>query len=173
MPPKTLIATAGVLTAAVSNACNAHADPPPFPDISSYASVNASEYAVTVDTPGISHTETFFLSPDGVVCTVRPGSGAACGGNNLPGIPPAAPTSGGTPRVNLIGTDGPVKPSSGFLGTSDTVHGQHIKNLPSFHSITVGGVVCGVDDSGTTACKDSQGRGFVLSPHGSGWLPHV
>ncbi|MBZ4620668.1 hypothetical protein GBO18_12020, partial [Mycobacterium avium subsp. hominissuis] len=35
------------------------------------------------------------------------------------------------------------------------------------------GVVCGVDDSGTTACKDPQGRGFVLSPHGSGWLPHV
>ncbi|QCR71458.1 hypothetical protein FCV17_06315 [Mycobacterium avium subsp. hominissuis] len=33
--------------------------------------------------------------------------------------------------------------------------------------------ICGVDNSGTTACKDPQGRGFVLSPHGSGWLPHV
>ncbi|SPM39834.1 hypothetical protein MNAB215_2027, partial [Mycobacterium numidiamassiliense] len=25
----------------------------------------------------------------------------------------------------------------------------------------------------TTACKDPQGHGFVLSPRGSGWLPHV
>jgi hypothetical protein len=30
-----------------------------------------------------------------------------------------------------------------------------------------------VDNAGTTACKDPQGRGFVLSPRGSAWLPHV
>lgn len=47
------------------------------------------------------------------------------------------------------------------------------KTLPPFHSITVNGVVCGVDDSRTTACKDPNGQGFVLSPNGSGWLPHV
>ncbi|CAG6866798.1 hypothetical protein [Mycobacterium avium] len=41
------------------------------------------------------------------------------------------------------------------------------------HSITVDGVICGVDNSGTTACKDPQDRGFILSPHGSKWLPHV
>ncbi|MBS9535178.1 hypothetical protein KIH27_16445 [Mycobacterium sp. M1] len=66
-----------------------------------------------------------------------------------------------------------MHPSGGSLGTSDTIHDQPIKTLPPFHSIALGGVICGVDDAGTTACKDPQGRGFVLSPKGSGWLPHV
>ncbi|RAV09475.1 hypothetical protein DQP57_15185 [Mycobacterium colombiense] len=48
-----------------------------------------------------------------------------------------------------------------------------VKTLPPSHSITVDGVICGVDNSGMTACKDPQGHGFVLSPHGSSWLPHV
>lgn len=33
-----------------------------------------------------------------------------------------------------------------------------MKTLSPLHSITVGSAVCGVDDAGTTACKDSQGR---------------
>jgi hypothetical protein len=173
MPAKTLTAAAGVLSTIVVGGCSAHADSPSFPDIASYPPVNAGDYVIIIDTPGISHTETYFLTPDGIVCTVRPGSGAACAGNNLPGIPPASPTPGGTPRVNLIGTDGPVQPSSGVLGTSDTVRGHPIKALPPMHSITANGVICGVDGSGTTACKDPQGRGFVLSPNGSGWLSHV
>jgi hypothetical protein len=173
MLAKTLAGAAGVLTTVVVGGCNAHADPPSFPDIAGYPPVNAGDYAITIDTPGISHTETYFLSPNGVVCTVRPGSGAACAGNNLPGIPPAAPTSGGTPRVNLLGTDGPVQPSGGSFGTSDTIRGHPVKTLPPLHSIALGGVICGVDDSGTTACKDPQGRGFILSPSWSGWLPHV
>ncbi|KLO27509.1 hypothetical protein ABW16_16460 [Mycolicibacter heraklionensis] len=171
---KTLMIAAGTFVAALtSGGCTARADTPPFPDINSYAPVNPADYAITIDTPGISHSETFFLTPDGVVCTVRPNSGAACAGNNLPAIPPATPTAGGTPRVNSIGTDGPVQASSGTLGTSDTVNGHSIKTLPPLHSISLGGVVCGVNDSGTTACKDPQDRGFVLSPNGSGWLSHV
>lgn len=168
-----LAAAAGVLGTIVVGGCSAQADSPSFPDIASYPPVNADDYAITIDTPGISHAETYFRTPDGVVCTVRPASGAACAGNNLPGIPPAAPTTGGTPRVNVIGTDGPLHPSGGALGTSDTIQGHTIKSLPPLHSISLGGVICGVDDSGTTACKDPQGRGFVLSPHGSEWLPHT
>ncbi|RIS84933.1 hypothetical protein D2E54_06285, partial [Mycobacteroides abscessus] len=56
---------------------------------------------------------------------------------------------------------------------SGVVLGQQIKALPPFHSITVSDVTCGVDDKGTTACKDPQGRAFVLSPSWSGWIPKV
>jgi hypothetical protein len=35
------------------------------------------------------------------------------------------------------------------------------------------GVTCGVDDKKMTACKDSQGWGFVLSSEWSGWIPKV
>jgi len=43
--------------------------------------------------------------------------------------------------------------------------------LSPFHTLTVFGVTCGVDDKKMTACKDPQGRGFVLSPSWSGWIP--
>jgi hypothetical protein len=56
---------------------------------------------------------------------------------------------------------------------TDAFDGQPIKTLPPLHSITVGGAVCGVDDKGTTVCKDAQGRGFILSPTWSSWLPRV
>src|SRR5882757_9154285 len=54
-------------------------------------------------------------------------------------------------------------------------HGARSANQDAspFHSITFNGATCGVDDSGTTACEDSQGRGFILSPAWSGWLPKV
>jgi len=47
------------------------------------------------------------------------------------------------------------------------------KQLPAFHTIIVNGVTCGVDDKKMTACKDPQGRGFILSPAWSGWLPNL
>ncbi|MGC7358062.1 hypothetical protein RA989_19565, partial [Mycobacteroides abscessus subsp. massiliense] len=54
-----------------------------------------------------------------------------------------------------------------------TAHERQDPTLPAYHSITVNGVICGVDDKGTTACKDPQGRGFVLSKQGSGWIPKI
>ncbi len=59
------------------------------------------------------------------------------------------------------------------IGQGNTVHGNPVKTLPPFHTITVDGAACGVDDAGTTACKDPEGRGVVLSPKGSGWLEKV
>ncbi|MDR3663178.1 MAG: hypothetical protein P4L86_22810 [Mycobacterium sp.] len=50
---------------------------------------------------------------------------------------------------------------------------NNLKTLPPFHALTVNGVICGVEDARTTACKDAQCRGFVLSPKGAIWLPHV
>jgi hypothetical protein len=170
---KTLVTAAGILTAAVTTSCTAHAEPPKFPDLSSYAQANAGDYAITIDTPGISHKTTFFLTPDGIVCGINAGASAGCTGNDFPGVPPAAPTEGGTPRVNAISTSSPIHPSGDAIGENGMVRDQPIKTLPPFHSISLGGVICGVDDAGMTACKDPQGRGFILSPSWSGWLPHV
>lgn len=167
--PKTLAAFA-VAVAGLS-ACSAHADSPSFPDLSGYAPVNPADYAITYPNSGrptpLQVIE--FVTPDGVTCAFGNPPSAGCTGNNLPGIPPAASSSSGAPRLTSISTGSGPRPTGSALDTN----GQPLKTLPPFHSITVDGVICGVDNAGTTACKDAQGRGFVLSPKGSGWLPHV
>lgn len=72
-----------------------------------------------------------------------------------------------------IGTDRGVQATNSPICTDNTVHGNPVNTLPPFHTITVDGVACGVDDAKTTACKNPQGHGFVLSPKGSGWLEKV
>ena len=89
--------------------------------------------------------------------------------NNLPGIPAASPSTGHGGLENVISTDAPLTQ----LAVSVPAQGRPINELPPFHTITIDGVICGVDDKKTTACKDPQGRGFVLSPSWSGWLPHI
>lgn len=165
MITKTLAVTAAVVTAAVISAGTAHADPPRFPDLSGYTPVNVADYEVDASTPGIPARRVLFLTPDGVECSFKTMT-AGCQGRNLPGV---APDPSARPdAVNAIGTNYGL-----IVTTAAYPSGREIKTLPPFHSITVNGVICGVDDAGTTACKDPQGRGFVLSPRGSGWLPHV
>lgn len=152
---------------AVLGACTAHADPPAFPDVASYAPVNVADYELDASTPGIPAAQVFFVTPDGVNCNFQSGQ-AQCTGNDLPGIPAAAPTSKGSVRTNWIGTRTRLQQIAPSGGAPNGV-----RTLPPLHSITVDGVICGVDNAGTTACKDPEGHGFVLSTHGSGWLPHV
>jgi hypothetical protein len=147
------------------------ADTPKFPDLSDYTPVNAQDYAIAFDNPGRQPTMTdYFLTPNGIVCVIDDG-GAACFGNNLPSIPALEDPDS---RVTYIDTQKGLYQSlnTGYVDGA-TIHGQQIHTLPAAHSITVAGTVCGVSNSGTTACKDSQGRGFILSPAWSGWLPKV
>jgi hypothetical protein len=150
----------------------ASASPPIFPDLSGYTPVNISDYRIDTTTPGHPSSGTYFVTPDGVICnfsSLQP----QCRGNNFPAVPPAASDPArGLNRVNWIGTVTGLKQTNEGSPVNP-VNGQPIKTLPPFHSITVGGAICGVDDKGTTACKDAQGGGFVLSPQGSGWLPKV
>ena len=167
---------AGITTLAgafISVACTANADSPKFPDLSGYAPVNVRDYEISISNPGQPPDHTvYFLTPDGVICSFISDE-ALCRGNNLPAIPPAPSNpAAGITGVNWIGTTSGLKQTNEGE-QSKVIGGQPIKTLPPSHSITVNGIVCGVDNSGTTACKDPQGRGFVLSPHGSGWLPHV
>lgn len=160
-----IIAVAATVT--MVSSCNAHADTTHFPNLNDFVAVNVAEYSLEATTPGISIKQVFFKTPDGINCDFVTGQ-AQCTGNNFPGIPPASPTSKGAARINWIGTT---------TGLQQLVPSSNpptdVKTLPPQHSITVNGIICGVDNSATTACKDPQGRGFVLSPHGSAWLPHV
>lgn len=164
----------GVLVgAALIGSCAAHADPLSFPDLSAYAPADVKDYEILVPNPGRTPLPTvYFLTPDGVVCNYTPDQ-AQCTGNNLPAIPPAPSNpNAGITGVNWIGTTTGLKQTNEGE-PSRMIDGQPVKTLPPGHSITVNGIICGVDNVGTTACKDPQGRGFVLSPKGSGWLPHV
>ncbi|MDV6975031.1 hypothetical protein R4F53_05340 [Mycobacterium intracellulare] len=171
--PRIVVQTFAAFAVAVGelSACTAHADAPSFPDLSTYTPVSATDYTITYPNSGRpSPLQVIaFVTPDGVTCAFGNPPSAGCTGNNLPGMPPAAPSASGAPRLNSISTGSGSRPT----GTPLDTNGQPPKTLPPFHSITVDGVICGVDNSGMTACKDPQGRGFVLSPHGSGWLPHV
>lgn len=138
------------------------ADAPKFPDMSHYTPANVADYEIDASTPGIHATQVVFLTPDGITCNFMTPPSAGCTGNNFPAVTPASI------GVNSIGTDYELDQ----IG-SGIPHASNLKTLPPFHTLTVDGITCGVDDARTTACKDSQGHGFVLSPKGSGWLPQV
>ncbi|WP_369828672.1 hypothetical protein [Mycobacterium sp. 852002-53434_SCH5985345] len=168
-----LFRVTGLAGATLLAACAAHADGPKFPDLSKYAVAAPADYTIDVPNPGRPPLATvYFLTPDGIVCNFLPDQ-AQCSGNNFPAIPPATGnTNASRAAVNWIGTTTGLKQTNEGE-PSRVIDDQPIKTLPPFHSLSVNGFTCGVDNSGMTACKDPQGRGFVLSPHGSGWLPHV
>lgn len=151
----------------VNSQSEAHADQPQFPDLSTYTPVDIAAYNLPITTPGRNPFDAyFFTTPDGITCNFISGQ-AQCRGNNFSNVPPAAPAANGAERVNWIGTGSQLKAAP----ASDSARPGAI--LPPFHKITVDGATCGVDDKGTTACKDAQGRGFILSTAWSGWLPKV
>ena len=160
-PRPTTVTFVAVAVFCLTTPTTSWADTPKSPDMSHYTPANVADYEIDASTPGIHATQVVFLTPDGIRCSFSPPT-AGCTGNNFPSVPPV------TNGVNNIGTDqGAYQTSDGFG------HPGNLKTLPPFHTLTVDGITCGVDDARTTACKDSQGHGFVLSPKGSGWLPRV
>lgn len=137
-------------------------DTTPFPDLRAYSAVNVDDYRVDASTPGQSASQVVFLTPDGITCAFSTPPSAGCTGNNFPAVPPVA---GG---VNAIGTDFGLDTTNAPIART-----PGMRTLPPFHSLTVDGVVCGVDDARTTACRDAKGRGFMLSPNGSRWFPRL
>jgi len=147
----------------------ARAGPPTFPDLRAYTPVTVSDYTIALPNPGHAPLNAvYFVTPDGITCDFGNPPAAGCTGNNLPGIAPQDKNP-----YTYVGTDTGIQPATSTPYVNATIQEHQIRTLPPFHSITVDGVICGVDNSGMTACKDSPGRGFVLSPRGSGWLPHV
>ncbi|MGL5445669.1 MAG: hypothetical protein ACRDDJ_24845 [[Mycobacterium] stephanolepidis] len=161
-----------IVGVSASCACNAAAEPLKFPDISGYVAVNIQDFDIPLVTPGRQPIAAYyFRTPDGIACRFFEPPSASCLGNNFPGVPPApSDPAKGINGLNAISTNSGLTQINETL-TAETV--SHYPLLPANHSITVNGVVCGVDDNGTTACKDPQGRGFILSKRGSGWIPKV
>jgi hypothetical protein len=173
MIAKTLVVTAIAVSATALGTAPAHADPATFPDLGSYTPVNPVDYTIDTTTPGMTSSKVVFLTPDGISCDFMIEQ-AQCTGNNFPGVPPVeTDPAKGLNGANWIGTLTRLKKTGNPISTDGTFRDQPIKTLPPFHSITFNGMTCGVDDKGTTACKDAQGRGFILSPSWSGWLPKV
>ncbi|SCX11399.1 hypothetical protein [Mycolicibacterium fluoranthenivorans] len=166
-----VLAAAALLVGAHSP--KAHADTPRFPDLSRYTPVDFAGYAIDTSTPGFTASTIAFLTPDGISCDFMIEQ-AQCTGNNFPGIPPVkTDPARGLNGANWIGTLTKLKKTGNPVAVNGTLRGQPLKVLPPFHSITFNSMTCGVDDKGTTACKDAQSRGFILSPDWSGWLPKV
>jgi hypothetical protein len=161
MTSRIAVAALGLLAVGCCRS-ESHASTPRFPDLSKYTPVDAVDYRVDASTPGHPATQVVFLTPDGITCAFSTPASAGCTGNNFPAVPPAAA------GVNSIGTDAGLDTTNAPIARTVTA-----KTLPPFHTITVDGVVCGVDDAHTTACTDGHHRGFILSPGGSGWLPHI
>lgn len=160
----TVVAAATVIGVAPSSS----AAPPSFPDFGKYTPVNSADYAIELaNTGGPSIPVVYFLTPDGIPCTFTDGS-AGCIGDNLPGI-----QSKDKNPYTYVDTVSGIQRAGSTQFVNNSVHGTPIKQLPPMHSIAVGGVTCGVDGAGLTACKDSENEGFILSPSWSGWLKHT
>jgi hypothetical protein len=151
------------------SACStqSHADPA-FPDLSSYARADSSDYAVAIPNfhPHNPTNAIYFLTPDGIPCNFHTDSVECIG--NIPG----AADNDKSPYTSISTASG-IKAAGSTPYSNGGVQGQPIKTLPALRSLAVGGDLCGVDSAGSTACKDFQGRGFVISVHGTRWLPHV
>jgi hypothetical protein len=160
-----VIATIGL--AVVASCTESHAEPAAFPDLGAYTPVNVSDYAVELPNPPHDPTNAvYFLTPDGIPCNFHTGS-VGCTGD-IPGVQDKAKNP-----FTHVGTDSGIQATTSTLYGDATIQGHPISSLPPLHSIAAGGSICGADDAGTTACKDYQGRAFVISPQGTSWLPHV
>ena len=170
MLSKTIAVASGIVITGTITACAANAEPPSFPDLSKYSSVNAAEYTIELpNTGGPSIPMVYFVTPDGITCEFS-SPNAVCTGNNFPGVTsPTQPSSGG-PRVNAIGTDRGLRTTTDPISTDPN---RPYKALPPMHSITVDGTTCVVDAARMTACRNGRGEGFTLSPSWSGWSAHI
>lgn len=162
-------ATASMTAAlAVLCACHANAEPPKFPDLNTYVAANVDEYVILLPNVGREPIRAvFFLTPDGLHCGFLSGS-AGCTGDNIPGVAEKDKNP-----YTYVSTGSGIEPTASTPYKNGKVQGHDLKTLPPLHSMTVEGAICGVDDVGTTACKGSDGSGFVLSKRGSTWFPKV
>jgi hypothetical protein len=145
----------------------AHGDPPAFPDVDHFTPVTAQDFTVRLPLHPHDPTEAlYFLTPQGIPCHFLTGA-VACAGT-VPGVLPAD----AAPFTTVSTADG-IHSATSTSYVNGTIQGLPIQTLPAMHSLTGGGAICGVDDAGATACRDFSGRGFVISPRGTTWLPHV
>lgn len=167
--PRMIVAVAavGLIAASACSSTPSHADPV-FPDLSSNASANPSDYSVTIPNfhPHDPTNAIYFLTPEGIPCNFHTDSVECIG--NIPGV-----AGNDKNPYTSVSTASGIKATPSTPYSNGSIQGQPIRPLPPMQSITVAGDLCGVDGAGSTACKDFQGRGFVISQQGARWVPHV
>jgi len=109
MLTKSLVAVSATLAIGMLSACNAHADPPAFPDLGSYTPANVQDYTVVGPNSGRPEplAGVYFLTPDGITCGFGSPPSAGCSGSKLPALP--APTPEGMGLLTSIGTNTGVR----------------------------------------------------------------
>lgn len=130
----------------------AAADPPPVPNINTFASAKPSEYSAQ---DGAWYA---FSVPDGVTCVLDKQSG----GYGCSGPIPAAP--GGANMVTATAAGSP-----GFASSDRPLYGvvDEAKPLPPNTRLSFRTVSCGTDGVTTSCLNTADQSGFVLSPAGS------
>lgn len=174
---------AALVVAVSGSTPSAAADPNQFPDLSSYAAVNAADYTTyhAYMTTGVQ-----FSAPAGYRCRMsfthkQNGAHVACWGT-LPGTPNnyvgldymvgGSLVSSGFSTIDLSRME-EIQPVGGLPG--GTVNPVVYKPLPTHSKVGYAGdgplQTCAVDASMTACAITDQDRrhGFVLSPQGS-WL---
>jgi hypothetical protein len=130
--------TADHATASPPTDTSTSALPGGFPDLSSFPTVDANDYRQSY--PYFNGIR--FTTPGGLSCAgPRPDKGP------------------GDWSITVATTKAAsIEPTS-----DDPPEGDPIKTLPPQHTISYKGIQCGVDASGTTACRVGE-HGFVLTP---------
>lgn len=158
-----MIAVAATSLIATCACTKSHADSV-FPHPSGYPRVNVFDYGIALPNPPHDPTNAiYFLTPEGIPCNFHTGS-VAC----IPGVPDNAKNP-----YTSVSTGSGIQAATSTPYSDGSIQGHPLKALPPQQALAAGGTFCGVDASGATACKDSQGRGFVISQQGTRWLPHV
>jgi hypothetical protein len=154
----------GVVTSALGVA---HADPPSFPDLAALGTVNAADYAVQLPNshPHDPSNAIYFVA-EGIPCNFHTG-GVGCIGA-IPGV-----ADGDRGSLTAVATDTGIRAVGSTPYAEASVEGLPIRSLPAGQSIFVSGTRCGVAAAGVLACKDFQGRGFVISAQSTAWLEHA
>ncbi|SHR17131.1 hypothetical protein LK468_08845 [Mycobacteroides abscessus] len=150
----------------------AHADPPGFPDLSSFVTANPADYPLPLSRS--TDKAVRFATPFGYTCDMGQGRFIHCYGKGLPGyLDTEAPQS--KPCGQQVSTGAAPARAAYFqpdpLFCTDSAY-LNYPVLPAGHKIEFRGELCAVGPD-FTACRDNsepEPRGFVLRQDGNSVL---
>lgn len=161
----TAAATSFVLTPANV----AHAEPPGFPDVSGFVSVNPAEYPLPLSRS--TDKAVRFSTPFGYTCDMGQGRFIHCYGKQLPGYRNQTELSD-VSCGQQVGTGAAPERPAYFQPAEAYCSDPHDPVLSQGHKIEFRGELCAVGPD-FTACRDNsqpEPRGFVLRQDGNSFL---
>jgi hypothetical protein len=148
--------TADHATASPPTDTSTSALPGGFPDLSSFPTVDANDYRQSY--PYFNGIR--FTTPGGLSCDQNAMNSLSDPNDVVLTCAGPRPDKGPGDWSITVAT---TKAASIEPTSDDPPEGDPIKTLPPQHTISYKGIQCGVDASGTTACRVGE-HGFVLTP---------